>query len=67
MEEYLSETMACEMWNAMDPDGIPWMALPKEEIRDRMRRAAKGFLARMGINTAATLTEFQETWQHTGP
>ena len=64
MEKTLYEMFARRTWEAMNPDGVPWHCLPAEEIKERMRDAAKAVLKMMGIEEPddVGLSTFQADW-----
>ena len=65
MEENLYELFAQRAWEAMNPDGVPWQFLPHDQIKERMRQAAKDILIlMMGIKGVKDvgLSTFQAEW-----
>lgn len=68
MEEMLFEVIARSMWEAMNPGGVPWMCIPNEEIRERMRNKAQDLLQHeMGIPLNLTPAECREGWRLAQP
>jgi len=63
MDEYLYEVMARTAWESINPDGMPWNALPLEELRNRMRGAARDILVDLGVNDMITPDVFKHEWE----